>query len=98
MKSISYVVMVLSVFMVAAAIDAIPDPPAVTPHTVNVKDSCPRGFDGGFREQRLTCDSACISPYVPIQRISRVDATKPKRFSDWIALTGYAADPSPPVL
>jgi hypothetical protein len=98
MKSISYMVLVLSVLMVAASIDAVPDPPAVTPHTVNVKASCLREFVGGFREQRLVCESACISPHVPIHRVSLADATKPKRSSDWITLAGHAADPSPPVL
>jgi hypothetical protein len=98
MKSISYVVVVLSVLMVAASIDAVPDPPAVTPHAVDVKAPCLRELVGGFREQRLTCDSAGISPHVPVHRVSLADAPKPMRSSDSITLTGYAADSSPPIL
>jgi hypothetical protein len=98
MKSISYMVLVLVVLMVAASIDAVPDPPAETPHTVNVKATCLRQFVSVFREQRLTCDSPCLSLHVPIHRVNPTDAAKPKRSSDWIALAVYAADPSPPVL
>src|SRR5579872_6309322 len=98
MKSISYVVMVLSVLMVAASIDAVPDPPAVTPHTSNLQAPCPREFVAGFREPRVTCASAYISFHAPIHAVSRVDATKPKRSSDWMTLGAYAADSSPPVL
>src|SRR6266404_933986 len=97
MKSISYAVLILS-GLVAASIDAVPDPPAVTSHTVNVKAPCLREFVGAFGEQRLTSDSACISPHAPIHLVSLPDATKPKRSSDWIALAGHAADPSPPIL
>ena len=97
MKSISYLALVLSVFMVAATIDAVPDPPAVAPHTVDVKDSCLREFVSDFHEQPLTGDLTCIS-HAPIHRVSLSDAAEPKRSSDWITLAGYAADSSPPVL
>jgi hypothetical protein len=98
MKSISYAALVLSVLMVAATVDDIPDPPAVPPHTVTVKASCQREFVGSFREQGLTCASACISPHVPIHRVGLADANEPKRSSNWIRLTAFATDPSPPVL
>lgn len=97
MKSLSYVVFVLSALMVSASMDAVPDPPALTPHTVNVKALCLREFVGAFREQRLTY-ALFISPHVTIHPVSPADATKPKRSSDWITLAGYATDPSPPVL
>jgi hypothetical protein len=98
MKSLSYVVFVLSALMVSASMDAVPDPPALTPHTVKAKAFCLREFVGAFREQRLTCNSLFISPHVTIHPVSPADATKPKRSSDWITLAGYATDPSPPVL
>ena len=98
MKSISYLVLILSGLMVAASIDAVPDPPAVRSDTANVKAPCLREVVVAFDEQRLTSDSAGISSHVPIHLVSLPDATKPKRSSDWIALAGHAADPSPPVL
>ena len=98
MKSISYLVFILSGLIVAASIDAVPDPPAVTSHTVNVKAPCLREVVVAFDEQRLTSDSACISSHVPIHLVGLLDAMKPKRSSDWIALAGHAADPSPPVI
>src|SRR6266481_8116246 len=98
MKSISYLVLIVSGLMVAASIDTVPDPPAVRSDTANVKAPCLREVVVAFGEQRLTSDSACISPHVPRHLVSLPDATAPKRLSDWIALAGHAADPSPPVL
>jgi hypothetical protein len=96
MRRISYVALALSVLMVTATVDSVPDPPAVTPHTVDVK-ACLRDFVGAFREPRLTCDSDCISAHFPMHLVSLADAPKPKRSSDRI-LAVYATDPSPPVL
>ncbi len=93
-----YAVLIVCALMVAASVDAVPDPPAVTPHSVSVKDTCPLDFVGDFRVQRVTARSACISPQVPIHRVTLADGANPKRSSDPIILTGYAADPSPPVL
>jgi hypothetical protein len=97
MKSISHVALVLSVLMVAASLDTVPDPPAVAPHTVGLKISCLRAFVGDFREQPLTGDLTSNS-HAPIHGLSPADATEPKRSSDWITLAGYAADSSPPAL
>ena len=97
MKSISQVALVLSVLMVAATIDAVPDPPAVAPHTVGLKVCCLRAFAGDFRERPLTGDLTSNS-HAPIHGVSLADATEPKRSSDWITLAGYAADSSPPAL
>jgi hypothetical protein len=97
MRFISHVALVLTVFMVVAIVDAVPDPPAVTPHTVDLKVSCPREFVGDFHNQALTGDLACNS-HAPLHRLGLVDAPEPKRSSDWIKLAGYAADSSPPVL
>ena len=98
MKSICYIALALGALMAAASIDAVPDPPAVNPHTVSLKAGCLRELVDGFREQRLTCDSAYISPRVPVHRVNLTNAAEPNRPSDGIALTGHAADPSPPVL
>jgi hypothetical protein len=98
MKFISHVALVLCVFLVAASVDAVPDPPAVTPHTVDVKVSCLRDFVGSFREGLLTGDLACQSPHAPTHRVSCANDTEPKRSNDWNALAVYAADSSPPLL
>lgn len=97
MKSISQVALVLSVLMVSATIDAVPDPPAVAPHTVELKVSCLRAFVGDFREQPLTGDLTS-NFHAPIHGVNIADAAEPRRSSDWITLAGYAADSSPPAL
>jgi hypothetical protein len=98
MKSVFYMALVLSVLMVAASIDSIPDPPALTPQTANLKASCLRSFTSGFREQRVTCYSACILTHVPTHRVSLglEDATRPTHSSGWITLAAFAGGPSPP--
>src|SRR5579872_4172044 len=98
MKSVSHIALVLCVFLVIASVDAIPDPPAVAPHSVDVKVSCLRDFAGSFREEPLTGDLASTSHHAPIHRLTPVDETEPTRSSDWIALAGYAADSSPPAV
>jgi hypothetical protein len=98
MKSISHIALVLCVFLVIASVDAIPDPPAVAPHSVDVKVSCLRDFAGSFRDEPLTRDLASNShKNSPIHRLSPAIENEPKRSSDWIALAGYAADSSPPI-
>ena len=98
MKSISHIALLLCVFLLIASVDAIPDPPAVAPHSVDVKAACLRDFSGSFREEPLTGDLTSNSHHSPIHRLSPAIETEPKRTSDWIALAGYAADSSPPTL
>ena len=98
MKSGLYIALLLNVLMVAASIDSIPDPPALTAHTIGGKTSCQRECAGGFREQHLTCHLDSIPLQVPLPGVSLADATRPKYSADWIVVEVYAADPSPPVL
>jgi hypothetical protein len=96
MKSISCTVWVLGALMVLASLDTVPDPPAVNPQAVNVIShlrTCPNRFC-----ERLTCDSSCTSSHLQLRWIAFTSAYEPNRPSDRIALTGHAADPSPPAL
>jgi hypothetical protein len=79
--------------MVMASLDAVPDPPAVNPHTVKVA-ARPCEARGGLCELRLNCDQ---SRDLQLRWIAFTAACEP-RPSDWIVLTGQASDPSPPVL
>jgi hypothetical protein len=98
MKSFSLAVFALIVLTLAASIDNIPDPPAISPHSVDVQASCLREFTGVLRAQLPALYAIRLSPRVPIHRVSPADPVKPKRSSDWIRLAGYASDPSPPVV
>src|SRR5271169_2566382 len=98
MESISHIALILCVFLVIASVDAIPDPPAVTPHTVDVKVSCLRDFAGSFREEPLIGDLACLSHHSPIHRLHPAEQAKPTRSSDCIASAGSVADSSPPAV
>jgi len=82
--------------MVIASLDAVPDPPAVNPHTVNVA-SRPCEARGGLCEPRLNSDRPRTSSHLQLGWIAFTAASEPLP-SDWIVLTGQAADPSPPVL
>src|SRR5205823_215545 len=96
--SIGYVAMVLCVLLVASLLDSIPDPLAVNPHTVNSKAFGLREMAGRVQEQRIDCPAVCAAPPLPLRCFDLANAGKLSRPCDEIALVGYAADPSPPVL
>jgi hypothetical protein len=96
MKSILYIVLVLVASLVAASVDAAPDPPAVNPHTLDFKIAGLREFPDAFDEQRLHCASPCLAPHLPLRRVDLTEIVKPNHPGDEIAMVGYAADPSPP--
>jgi hypothetical protein len=98
MKFISQLAFVLTVFMVISSSDTIPDPPAVSPHSLEVQVSWLPHLIGDFREQLFTGASDCQSSHAPLHSLTPVGAPEPKRSSDWITSTGYAANSSPPVL
>lgn len=91
---IAFAIAILTV----AALDDVPDPPAVYPHTISValplRSEAYRGIrapdlnsdcSGGSRESRIR--------WSRFRLVTR--ATLP---SDWLLLTRYAADPSPPIV
>jgi hypothetical protein len=96
MKSIGCTVWVLGAMLVISSLDTRPDPPAVNPHAVNIKSSCLREGSCEFQEERLNCVASCSSPGLPIRWIAVPQAYEPKSAPDRIALSGHAADPSPP--
>jgi hypothetical protein len=96
MKNNPYVLWILAVVLALTAVDAIPDPPAVNPHTVNVVSRlCDSG--GGMSEQRSNIVWFCFSSHLHATRIAFTSASEPSLPRDWIVLTGQAADTSPPI-
>ena len=97
MKSICCTVWVLGAMLVVSSLDTRPDPPAVNPHAVNImKSSCLREGSCEFQQERLSCAASCSSPGRPIRWVAVAQAYEPKSATDRIALSGHAADPSPP--
>jgi len=96
MKSQSCTIWVLGALMMLASFDALPDPPAVNPQTVIGASSLSEAT-GGLSERRLNCDSSCTSAHLRSRWIAFTSADEPKVPSDCVALTGHAADSSPPV-
>jgi len=93
-------VWILGASMVMASLDAVPDPPAVNPHTT-VVNLAARLCDVpcAFCERRLNSDCfRTSSHHLQIRWIAFISACEPNLPGDWIALTGQAADPSPPIL
>jgi len=84
--------------LLIASLDAVPDPPAVTPHSTEVKafrlTECPENLC--FQTLSIFCSNACAD-HAP-RFIAFAREPNPNRPSDWIVLTGQAADPSPPAL
>jgi hypothetical protein len=97
MKSTSCIIWVLGALMVIASIDTVPDPPAVNRPTVSVATRLCEAR-GAVCERRMNCDWSGTSSHLHIRWMAFTSAYEPNLPSDWIALTGFAADPSPPML
>ncbi len=97
MKSLAYIALVLSVLMVAASVDALPDPPAVNPHSLDLKIVGMLEAPDASPELRLYGVSPCLALFLPVRRVDFIEAVKLSRPSDQIARVSAAGDPSPPV-
>ena len=95
MKSQSCIIWVLAAFTVIALTDAIPDPPAVNPYTVSIASRICEARDG-VCERLVNSDLSDTSSHLQVRWVAITWAYEPNLPSDWIVLTGYAADPSPP--
>jgi hypothetical protein len=97
MKSLLYIALVLSVLMVAATVDAVPDPPAVNPHSLDLKLVGLLEVPDTSPELRLFGVSPCLALFLPVRRVDFIETVKSSRPSDQITRVNAAGDPSPPV-
>ncbi|MGH9594635.1 MAG: hypothetical protein ACRD5L_16210 [Bryobacteraceae bacterium] len=93
MKSIRYIVWILSAALVITTLDTIPDPPAVNPRAslsavVHLHD-----YSGNAVARRS--DVLTTPSLLPVSWIA-FRAGEPRPGSDEVVLTGQAGDPSPP--
>jgi hypothetical protein len=97
-RSIWCTIWILGALLVVASLDAIPDPPALDPHTVTVKVPAPSELaeNLGGHSENVSSLNAIAQSQTPGTVF--IEATKPDCPSDVIAQTGQAADPSPPAL
>ncbi len=98
MKSIVYIALVLSALMVAASVDTVPDPPAVNPHTFDLKLAGLLEVPDASAGQRLASISSWPGLFLPVRRIDFIELVKPSPFRRQITRVSVAGDPSPPVL
>jgi len=98
MKLVWCIIWALSTVLLIVSIDTAPDPPAVNPHTSEVKapslTECPESVDS---QTLNTVWSRALSDHSPLFIVFARDC-KPNRPGDWIVLTGQAADPSHPAV
>jgi len=97
MKSLAYIALVLSVLMVAASVDAVPDPPAVNPHSLDLKMVGLLEVPDVSPELRLYGVPPSLALFLPVRRVDFIETVKPSRPSDQIVRVSAAGDPSPPV-
>jgi hypothetical protein len=97
MKPLVYIALVLSVLMVTASVDAVPDPPAVNPHSLDLKIVGLLEVPDVSPELRLYGVSPCLALFLPVRRVDFIEIVKSSRPSDQIARVSVAGDPSPPV-
>jgi hypothetical protein len=96
MTLLGFTIWVLCALIVIASLDAVPDPPIVNPQTVAAKAACLRELPASPHEDRWACEFFRASSHITWITLAWVH--EPMRPSDRIALTGRAADPSPPTL
>jgi hypothetical protein len=95
MKSLAYIALVLSVVMVAASVDTVPDPPAVNPHSLDLKIVGLLEVPDISPELRLYGAPPSLV-FLPLRQIDFIEMVKSSRPSDQIARVNTAGDPSPP--
>jgi hypothetical protein len=96
MKLILYVVLVTVAALLASSLDAVPDPPAVSPHALNVKIARLSELPNAVDEQSLRFARACLDPQLSRRRSSLTEIAGPYRPSEELAVVACGADPSPP--
>jgi hypothetical protein len=89
MKLLCYGAWVLSALLLIVSLDALPDPPAVNPHTVTVEL-----HSVVLDSPNLDTTAAYFHPHV--RRLEPSRDRGAHHPSDSILITGRAADPSPP--
>lgn len=97
MKSLVYIALVLSVLIVAASVDAVPDPPAINPHSVDLKTVGLREVPDVSPDLLLHGLAPCLALFLPLRPVDFIETVKSSRPSDQIARVSNAGDPSPPV-
>jgi hypothetical protein len=96
MKSLVYIALVLSVLMVAASVDSVPDPPAVNPHGVDLKIVGLLEVPDVSPELRLHGVPPSLALFLPLRKVDFIETAAATRPSDAIASVSVAGDPSPP--
>ena len=98
MKSPLYIVLLLVASVVAASVDAFPDPPAVHSHVLDVKVTGARDLPNACDDQRSHWISLCSILPPPCGRVEFTGMLHPNRLGGEKAAMRHAADPSPPAV
>jgi hypothetical protein len=99
MRLNSYIIWVLCALLMMASLDAIPDPPAIDQHAVKVVSPQVCKASSSAVDRRLNCTWNCpFSNTFQVRWVTLTSSYEPNLPSDWIVLTGQAADPSPPTM
>jgi hypothetical protein len=95
MKLISYAIWILGALLVVAALDALPDPPALNPSAAADKVLQLHDYSCDTAIER--CDSLVGSDPSPVTLVAG-GTYEPWHPADPMVITGLAADSSPPLL
>jgi len=96
MKLILYIGLVTVAALAASSLDAVPDPPAVNPHSLDVKAAGLRELPSAADEPSLLFAWVCVVPQLPLRRAGLAEIDGPNCLSEESAVVAFAADPSPP--
>jgi hypothetical protein len=95
-KSIRCVVWLLSALTLVAFLDAVPDPPATSPHILDSRAAISFEASGDFRCQQA--DPIILTAAMPTQTrwMASQRPIELNYYADLIGFGGHASDPSPP--
>ena len=96
MKLILYIGLVTVAALAASSLDAVPDPPAVNPHSLDVKAAGLRELPSATDEPSLLFAWVCVVPQLPYRRAGIAEIDGLNCPSEELAVVACAADPSPP--
>jgi len=88
--------LLLCAFLVAGSLDSVPDPPAIRPHSTDLKFFNAREA-ASDAQQHFNCGIASVVSCAPVRFIAPASEQMPRESTPSVVLSRFASDPSPPL-
>jgi len=88
--------LLLCAFLVAGSLDSVPDPPAIRPHSTDLKFFNAREA-ASDAQQHFHCGFATDVVCAPVRFVALAFEQMPRETTPSVVLSRFASDPSPPL-